>query len=135
MLENPYHPTNLSDRFTCDFIVSIEILHFLLNRLNENFFTSFQDHGGQHTGAHLVSPNKVNLTELEFLNNLWGLGTYRNSRNRNSRNRVIVPARPATYSGGIHSLESIPGLHKRLKIRAQFSGFALNLLLSSSGSS
>jgi hypothetical protein len=32
--------------------------------------------------------------------------------------RIIVPARQATYAGGIHSLESIPGLHKRLKIRA-----------------
>jgi hypothetical protein len=31
---------------------------------------------------------------------------------------VIVPARQATKAGGIHSLESIPGLHKRLKIRA-----------------
>ncbi len=35
------------------------------------------------------------------------------------RNRVIVPARQATQAGGIHSLESIPGLHKRLKIRAK----------------
>jgi hypothetical protein len=33
-------------------------------------------------------------------------------------NRVIVPVRQATQAGGIHSLESIPGLHKRLKIRA-----------------
>jgi hypothetical protein len=32
-------------------------------------------------------------------------------------NRVIVPARQATLAGGIHSLESIPGFHKRLKIR------------------
>jgi hypothetical protein len=34
---------------------------------------------------------------------------------------VIVPARQATYAGGIHSLESFPGLHKRLQIRAQHS--------------
>ncbi len=34
-----------------------------------------------------------------------------------SRSRVIVPARQATYTGGIDSLESIPGLLKRLKIR------------------
>jgi hypothetical protein len=33
-------------------------------------------------------------------------------------NRVIVPARQATEAGGIHSLESIPGPHKHLKIRA-----------------
>jgi hypothetical protein len=33
---------------------------------------------------------------------------------------VIVPARQATQAGGIHSLESIPGLHKRLKIRALY---------------
>ncbi len=45
-----------------------------------------------------------NNTGLEFLNNLWGLGP--------SRNRVIVPV------DGIDSLESIPGLHKSLKIRA-----------------
>ncbi len=36
-----------------------------------------------------------------------------------SRNRVVVPARQATKAGGIVSLESIPGLHKSLKIRAQ----------------
>jgi hypothetical protein len=36
-----------------------------------------------------------------------------------SRNRVIVPARQATYAGGIDTLGLIPGLHKRLKIRAQ----------------
>jgi hypothetical protein len=50
-------------------------------------------------------------TEQEFLNNIWGLEL--------SRNRVIVPARQAKLAGGIHSLESIPGLYKRLKIRAQ----------------
>jgi hypothetical protein len=33
-------------------------------------------------------------------------------------NRVIVPARQASKAGGINSLESIPGVHKRLKIRA-----------------
>jgi hypothetical protein len=39
-----------------------------------------------------------------------------------SRNRVFVPARQATQSGGIGSLESILGLLKSLKIRAQESG-------------
>jgi hypothetical protein len=38
---------------------------------------------------------------------------------RTSRNRVVVPARQATLSGGIDSLESIPGLLKSLKIWAQ----------------
>jgi hypothetical protein len=52
------------------------------------------------------------MPELEFLNNLWGLGT-------EYRKRTIVPARQATKAGGIHSLESIPGLHKRLKKPAQ----------------
>ncbi len=33
-----------------------------------------------------------------------------------SRNRFVVPARQATQSSGINSLESIPGLHKSLKI-------------------
>jgi hypothetical protein len=41
------------------------------------------------------------VTELEFLNSLWGLGT-------EEEYRVIVPARQATWAGGIHSLESIP---------------------------
>jgi hypothetical protein len=31
----------------------------------------------------------------------------------------MVPARQATWAGGIYSLESIPGFHKRLKVRAQ----------------
>ncbi len=38
---------------------------------------------------------------------------------RNRVGMVIVPARQATWAGGIHSLESIPWLHERLKIRAQ----------------
>ncbi len=37
---------------------------------------------------------------------------------RHRRNRVIVLARLATLAGGIHSLESILRLHKRIKIRA-----------------
>ncbi len=36
-----------------------------------------------------------------------------------SWNRVVVPARQATQPGGIGSLESILGLLKSLKIRAQ----------------
>ena len=36
-----------------------------------------------------------------------------------SRNRFVVPARQATEAGGIHSLESIPGLLKSLKIPSQ----------------
>jgi hypothetical protein len=38
-----------------------------------------------------------------------------------SRNRVVVPARKAPHTDGIGSLESILGLHKSLKIRAQVS--------------
>jgi hypothetical protein len=53
-------------------------------------------------------------TELEFLKNLRGYPP--------SRNGVIVPARQATQAVGIHSLESIPGLRKRLKIRAPVVG-------------
>jgi hypothetical protein len=45
---------------------------------------------------------------LEFLNNVWGLGT----------DRVIVKARQATLPGGDDSLESIPGRLKRVQIRA-----------------
>jgi hypothetical protein len=36
-----------------------------------------------------------------------------------SRNRVVVPARQASQPSGISSLESILGLLKSLKIRAQ----------------
>ncbi len=50
-------------------------------------------------------------TVLEFLNNIWGLEP--------SRNRVVVPVRQASHAGGIGSFESIPGLLKSLKIRAQ----------------
>jgi hypothetical protein len=41
------------------------------------------------------------------------------ARNRGGIYRFIVPARQATWAGRNHSLESIPGLHKRLKLRAQ----------------
>ncbi len=52
---------------------------------------------------------------LKFLNNLWGYEP--------SRNRDVVPSRQATQSGGIRSLESIVGLLKSLKIRAQQCNF------------
>jgi hypothetical protein len=39
------------------------------------------------------------------------------SRNRASRNKVVVPARQATQPGGIGSLRSILRLLKSLKIR------------------
>ncbi len=35
-----------------------------------------------------------------------------------ARNWVAIRARQATWAGGIDSLESIPGLLKRLQIRA-----------------
>jgi hypothetical protein len=38
------------------------------------------------------------------------------ARHRVGIGRVIVPARQATKAGGIHSLESIPGIHNCLKI-------------------
>jgi hypothetical protein len=50
-------------------------------------------------------------SELEFVNNLWWVGT-------EYRYRVIVPARQATWAGGIDSLESISGLLKSSNIRA-----------------
>ncbi len=51
-------------------------------------------------------------SELEFLNNLWGLGTEKEYGYRTDSPGYIK-------AGGIHSLELIPGLHKRLKILAQ----------------
>ncbi len=50
----------------------------------------------------------ISGTELEFFYKSMG-----------ARNRFIVPGSQDTYAGGIHSLEWIPGLHKRLKIRSQ----------------
>ncbi len=50
--------------------------------------------------------------ELEFVNNLCGLGA-------EQEQGYHIQACQATQAGGIHSLESIPVLHKRLKIRAQ----------------
>jgi len=44
-------------------------------------------------------------------------GIFKNSMG--ARNRVTVPARQATWASEIHSLESTPGPHKHLKIRAQ----------------
>jgi hypothetical protein len=50
-------------------------------------------------------------TVVELVNNIGG--------EEPSRNRVVVPARQATQTGAIGSLQSILGLHKRFKIRAQ----------------
>jgi hypothetical protein len=50
-----------------------------------------------------------------------------------TRARVKLPRRPGISSqpGGIDSLESIPGLHKRLQIRAQlFWAFPIGILIS-----
>ncbi len=47
-------------------------------------------------------------TELEFLNNPWGLGTEQEYGYRTG-------ARQATKAGGINSLDSIPGLLKSKK--------------------
>ena len=65
-------------------------------------------------------------SDLNFLNSLWGLG--------NEEDYVIVPARQLhRLAEEIHSLESIPGLHKRLKILALswflFHGMVLYFLL------
>ncbi len=37
------------------------------------------------------------------------------------KTNIYRAARQAIKAGGIHSLESIPGIHKRLKIRALYS--------------
>ncbi len=47
----------------------------------------------------------------------WNFRTI-NGDQEPSRNRVVLPARQSTQAGGIESLESIPGLHKSLHIRA-----------------
>jgi hypothetical protein len=53
-------------------------------------------------------------TELEFLKSLWGLETEEEKGYRTG---------PPGYIGWRnHSLESIPGLHQRLKIRTQYYG-------------
>jgi hypothetical protein len=68
-----------------------------------------------------MAPSREKKTKREEREVVTGAGIFKQSmgaRNQD-KNRVIVPARQATLAGGIHSLESIPGLHKRLKIRAQ----------------
>jgi hypothetical protein len=63
---------------------------------------------------HICSSNgfvtlvTVYSPELEFFINLWRLG-------KNSKNRVVEPARRATRPVGIGSLESILGLLKSKK--------------------
>ncbi len=78
------------------------VRHFFLN--DSNFPMPGICRLGERNVTKEESSNRAGIFK-EF----WGA---RNPR----RNRVIVPARQA---GGIHSLESIPALHKRLKIRAQ----------------
>ncbi len=51
-------------------------------------------------------------TELEFLKSLWGLGT--------EEEQGFRTGPQATLAGGIHSLESIPGPQKHLKVRALY---------------
>ncbi len=65
--------------------------------------------GGDDGFYNYRENDKLLFTELEFLNSLLGLGTEQEQGYRTGRQ--------ATQVGGIHSLESIPGLHKRLKIR------------------
>jgi hypothetical protein len=57
------------------------------------------------------------MSELEFLKRLWGLGTEEEKDYRTG---------PPGYIGWIHSLESIPGPHTRLKIPAQYVPLILN---------
>ncbi len=58
-----------------------------------------------NTQNHLRNCTFMNsASELEFLKSLWGLGTEEVKGYR-------------TEAGRIHSLESIPGLQKRLKLR------------------
>jgi hypothetical protein len=54
-------------------------------------------------------------SELEFLKSLWGLGTEEEEGYRTGPPGFIG------WRAGINSLESIPGPHTRLKIRAQCS--------------
>jgi hypothetical protein len=48
----------------------------------------------------------------------WNFRTI-NGGKEPSRKRVVVPSPQATWAGEMDSLKSIPGLLKRLKIRAQ----------------
>jgi hypothetical protein len=52
----------------------------------------------------------IATTELEFLKGLWELGTEKEKGYRTGPKGYIA--------GGIHSLESIPGPRKHLKVRA-----------------
>ncbi len=70
---------------------------------------------------YTVFPVNCLYPVLEFLNNLWGLGT--------DRNRIVVSARQATQPDGIGSLELILGLFKSLKIRALVSCLSFYFLV------
>ncbi len=57
----------------------------------------------------MVEPVPTATKNLEFLKSVWGLGTKEEQGYRTG---------PPGQAGGIHSWESVPGLHKRLKMRA-----------------
>ncbi len=75
----------------------------------KSYMVRIEREGGWGSNLRLAGPRKRPV--LEFLT-IFGGG-------KPSRNRVVVPARQATQPGGIGSLESILGLLKNLKIRAQ----------------
>ncbi len=58
------------------------------------------------------------VEEIALASQSWNFQTIYGDQEP-SRKRVVVPARQATYAVGINSLESIPGLLKSLKNRAQ----------------
>ncbi len=68
-----------------------------------------------------IRVSALSKSVLELLNNSMG-------SLEPSRNRVVVPARQATWAGGIDPLKSMLGLLKSLKIQADFPSLPSSLL-------
>jgi hypothetical protein len=62
-------------------------------------------------------PTWLCFNNVSKFENFFRAGIFKQSMGQEGK-EFIVPARKATQAGGIHSLESIPGLHKRIKMRA-----------------
>jgi hypothetical protein len=89
--------------FYCKFLTKKNIIR--RKKGHRNVFFAIYRNG---TGGRRISIQSLNFLPI--------YGGY-----EPSTNRFIVLARPTTEAGGLDSLESIPGLHRSLKIRALLS--------------
>jgi hypothetical protein len=74
------------------------------------------NYGGMESFFHLIQLQQFHSSPTVSTSVLWaGIFNTLYGGWEPSRNRVIAPAHQAKSAGGIHFLESIPGLHKRFK--------------------